>query len=218
MTDYLILVPLAYLLGSVPFGLIAGRLVAKVDVRDYGSGKIGMTNVLRTSGKTAAAVVLLLDMGKGVFAVVIARLFFDSYGVEAAAALAVLFGHNWPVFIRFRGGRGTASGWGGLLILSPIAGLIATLIGLSLVAFTRYVSLGSIMAASLGSLVLVCLALFGDSSIGYNWYGVWAPPVYSWYGLIGGTLIVVRHWDNIRRLLDGTERKIGQDVDLSGSH
>ena len=123
MIDYLILVPLAYLLGSVPFGLIAGRLVANVDVRDYGSGKIGMTNVLRTSGKTAAAVVLLLDMGKGVLAVFIARLFFDSYGAEAAAALAVLFGHNWPVFIKFRGGRGTASGWGGLLILSPIAGL-----------------------------------------------------------------------------------------------
>ena len=198
MTDYLILVPLAYLLGSVPFGLVAGRLVANVDVRDYGSGKIGMTNVLRTSGKTAAAVVLLLDMGKGVLAVFIARLFFDSYGVEAAAALAVIFGHNWPVFIKFRGG---------LLILSPIAGLIATLIGLSLVAFTRYVSLGSIMAASLGSVALIVLAVLG-----------WEPLAYSWYGVVGGTLIVVRHWDNIRRLLDGTERKIGQAVDLGGSH
>ncbi len=207
MTDYLILVPLAYLLGSVPFGLIAGRLVAKVDVRDYGSGKIGMTNVLRTSGKTAAAVVLLLDMGKGILAVVIGRIFFDSYGVEAAAALAVLFGHNWPVFISFRGGRGTASGWGGLLILSPIAGLIATLIGVTLIAATRYVSLGSIMATALGSLALIVLAVIG-----------WEPLAYSWYGVIGGTLIVIRHWDNIRRLMDGTERKIGQSVDLSGSH
>ena len=146
-------------------------------------------------------------MGKGVLAVIIARLFFDSYGVEAAAALAVLFGHNWPVFIKFRGGRGTASGWGGLLILSPIAGLFATLIGLSLVAVTRYVSLGSIMAASLGSLALIALAVLG-----------WEPLVYSWYGIVGGTLIVVRHWDNIRRLLDGTERKIGQSVDTGGSH
>ena len=205
MTDYLILVPLAYLLGSVPFGLIAGRLVANVDIRDYGSGKIGMTNVLRTSGKMAAALVLILDMSKAVIAVIAARIFFDSYGVEAAAALAVIFGHNWPVFIKFRGGRGTASGWGGLLILSPVAGLIATLIGLSLVAFTRYVSLGSIMAASLGSLALIILAVLG-----------WEPLAYSWYGVIGGTLIVIRHWDNIRRLLDGTERKIGQSVDLSG--
>ncbi len=214
MTDYLILVPLAYLLGSVPFGLVAGRLVANVDVRDYGSGKIGMTNVLRTSGKTAAAVVLLLDMGKGVLAVLIARWFFDSPGVEVAAALAVLFGHNWPVFIKFRGGRGTASGWGGLLILSPIAGLIATLIGLGLVALTRYVSLGSIMAASLGSLALIILAVFGTQ------LAVPSPPPleYSWYGVIGGTLIVVRHWDNIRRLLDGTERKIGQSVDTDSGH
>ena len=205
MIDYLILVPLAYLLGSVPFGLLAGRMVANVDVRDYGSGKIGMTNVLRTSGKTAAAVVLILDMGKGVLAVLVARQFFDSYGVEAAAALAVLFGHNWPIFIKFRGGRGTASGWGGLLILSPIAGIIATLIGLTLVALTRYVSLGSIMAASLGSLALIFLAALG-----------WEPLAYSWYGMIGGTLIVIRHWDNIRRLIDGTERKIGQSVDMGG--
>ncbi len=206
MTDYLILVPLAYLLGSVPFGLIAGRVIANVDIRDYGSGKIGMTNVLRTSGKTAAAVVLLLDMGKGILAVLIARYFFDSYGVEAAAALAVLFGHNWPIFIKFRGGRGIASGWGGLLILSPIAGLVATLIGLSLVALTRYVSLGSIVAAALGSLTLIVLAALG-----------WEPLAYSWYGVVGGALLVLRHWDNILRLINGTERKIGQSVNMGAS-
>ena len=94
MIEYLIMVPISYLIGSVPFGLLAGKLAAKVDIRDYGSGKIGMTNVLRTAGVTAAAVVLLLDMGKAVAAVVIARLLFDSGGVEAAAALAVIFGHN----------------------------------------------------------------------------------------------------------------------------
>ena len=165
-----------------------------------------MTNVLRTAGVTAAAVVLLLDMGKAVSVVVAARLLFDSYGVEAASALAVIFGHNWPVFIGFRGGRGTASGWGGLLILSPIAGLVATLIGLSLVGLTRYMSLGSIAAAGLGSVILVVLAMMGQE-----------PLVYSWYGLIGGTLIVVRHRDNIQRLLNGTERKIGHKADLASS-
>jgi glycerol-3-phosphate acyltransferase PlsY len=200
------MVPLAYLVGSIPFGLLAGKLVAKVDIRDYGSGKIGMTNVLRTAGVTAAAVVLLLDMGKAVSVVVVARLLFDSYGVEAVAALAVIFGHNWPVFIGFRGGRGTASGWGGLLILSPIAGLIATVIGVSLVGLTRYVSLGSIAAAALGSVVLIVLAMVG-----------FEPLAYSWYGIIGGTLIVVRHRDNIQRLLNGTERKIGHKADLAGS-
>jgi glycerol-3-phosphate acyltransferase PlsY len=203
---YLVMVPLAYLVGSIPFGLLAGKLVAKVDIRDYGSGKIGMTNVLRTAGVTAAAVVLLLDMGKAVSVVVVARLLFDSYGVEAVAALAVIFGHNWPVFIGFRGGRGTASGWGGLLILSPIAGLIATVIGVSLVGLTRYVSLGSIAAAALGSVVLIVLAMVG-----------FEPLAYSWYGIIGGTLIVVRHRDNIQRLLNGTERKIGHKADLAGS-
>ena len=206
MTGFLIMVPIAYLVGSIPFGLLAGKLVAKVDIRDYGSGKIGMTNVLRTAGVTAAAVVLLLDMSKAVAVVVVARILFDSYGVEAAAALAVIFGHNWPVFIGFRGGRGTASGWGGLIILSPIAGLVATVIGLGLVGLTRYVSLGSIMAASLGSAVLIVLAIMGQE-----------PLVYSWYGIIGGTLIVVRHRDNIQRLLNGTERKIGHKAELASS-
>ena len=153
--------------------------------------------------------VLLLDMGKGVIAVVITRLAFDSHGAEAAAALAVLFGHSWPVFIGFRGGRSTASGWGGLLILSPIAGLIAAIVGLPLIALTRYVSVGSMGAASLGSLALVVLAVTGIADV---------PLVYCWYGIIGGTLIVVRHKENILRLLDGTERKIGQPVDLAGGH
>jgi glycerol-3-phosphate acyltransferase PlsY len=205
--EYLVMVPISYLIGSIPFGLLAGKLVAKVDIREYGSGKIGMTNVLRTAGITTAAVVLLLDMGKAVAGVVIARLLFDSGGVEAAAALAVIFGHNWPVFIGFRGGRGTASGWGGLLILSPIAGVIATVVGVVLVGLTRYVSLGSIAATALGSAVLIVLAVFYDP----------VPLVYSWYGIIGGTLIVVRHRDNIQRLLNGTERKIGRKADLASS-
>ena len=208
MTDYIILVPIAYLIGSIPFGLLVGKIVARVDIREYGSGKTGMTNVLRTSGLRAAALVLFLDMGKAALAVLLARIFFDSPGVEVAAALAVLFGHNWSVFIKFTGGRGTASGWGGLLILNPVAGIFATIIGLSLVAITRYVSLGSIAAASLGSALLVALAVW--------WPDV--PPVYSWYGIVGGTLIVVRHWDNIQRLMNGVERKIGQPSDTPGGN
>ena len=209
MIPYLIMIPVGYLIGAVPFGYLAGKMFANVDIREYGSGSIGMTNVLRTAGARAAVGVLLLDVGKSVLAVVIARLAFDSRGAEAAAALAVLFGHSWPVFIGFRGGRSTASGWGGLLILSPVAGLIATLIGLSLIALTRYMSVGSIFAASLGSLALVVLALTGI---------VETPLVYSWYGIVGGTLIVLRHKENILRLLNGTERKIGQPVDLAGGH
>ena len=202
MIGYLILVPVSYLLGSLPIGLIAGWAFKRVDVREHGSGKTGMTNVLRTAGAPAAILVLLLDMSKAVLAVVLARVLTDSPGVETAAALAALIGHNWSVFIRFQGGRGTAPGWGALVILSPIAGLVATVIGTFLVATTRYVSLGSIMAASLGSITLIIL-----SAIGY------VPIEYMWFGIIGGSLVVFNHRDNIQRLINGTERKMGQAAD-----
>lgn len=201
-----------YLIGALPFGVLIGKAVANVDVREHGSGAMGMTNVLRTVGKPAAAAVLALDIGKGVAAVIIAKWIFDSPGAEVAAALAALVGHNWPVFIGFRGGRGTASGWGALWVISPIAGFAATVIGLSLVAVTRYVSLGSIAAAALGSLVLIGLAIIGASVE----MPVETPLVYCWYGAIGSALIVFRHRENIARLLNGTERKIGQRADAAG--
>ncbi len=211
--DILIMAAVGYLIGSLPFGVAIGKAVARVDVREHGSGSMGMTNVLRTVGKPAAAAVLLLDMGKGVAAVIIARSFFDSPGAEVAGALAALIGHNWPVFIGFRGGRGTASGWGALWALSPIAGFVATVIGLALVAVTRYVSLGSIVAAALGSLVLIGLAVAGASFE----TPVETPLAYFWYGAIGGAIVVFRHRENISRLIAGTERKIGQSVDVSDS-
>ena len=206
MNDYLILVPVGYIIGSLPFGLIAGWVTKRVDVRDYGSGKTGMTNVMRTVGIPAAAIVLLLDMGKAVLTVVLARIISDSPGVEVASALAALFGHIFPVFIGFRGGRGTAPGWGGLLILAPIAGAVATGVGLPLVAGTRYVSLGSIMAAIFGSVAMVVIVATGH-----------APAEYLWYATIGGTAVVVRHRDNIQRLLRGQERKLGQSADKTQS-
>jgi glycerol-3-phosphate acyltransferase PlsY len=202
--EYLVLVPIAYLVGSLPFGLIAGKIVTGTDIRDFGSGKTGMTNVLRTAGPVPAALVLLLDMGKAVVAVVVARILFDSTGAEAAAVVAVMIGHNWPVFVQFRGGRGIASGYGGLLILSWPAFIVATLVGVSLIAGTRYVSLGSITAAVLGSLALIITAATGH-----------APMAYIWFGVFGTALVVVRHKDNIHRLLQGTEPKIGQRANLA---
>ena len=207
MTDYLILAPIGYVLGSLPFGLIAGWLAKKIDVRDFGSGSMGMTNVLRSVGIPAAAVVLMLDMGKAILAVVLARIISDSHGVEVVVALAALIGHIWPVFVGFRGGKGTASGWGGLLILSPLSGLVATAVGIPVVAITRYVSLGSILGATSGSITMIAL-----SSLGH------IPFEYIWFGLIGDAVVVVRHKDNIQRLLNGEERKLGQASEDSHEH
>ena len=113
----LVMVPIGYLLGSMPFGLIIAWMAKRVDVRDYGSGKTGMTNVLRTVGVKAAALSMALDMGKSILAVILARVLFDDRGAEVAAAVAALIGHNWPVYVGFRCGGGTACGLGGLLLL-----------------------------------------------------------------------------------------------------
>ena len=205
MNDYVtlvILVPVCYLLGSIPFGLIAGKLYRRIDVREHGSGSTGMTNVIRTVGVPMGALVLLLDMGKGVGAVALARYALDApEAAQGAAALAAIAGHNWPVFIGFRGGRGTATGWGALLILWPIAGLVASVVGLALVAITRYVSLGSVTATLVGCAVLAVACLAGA-----------APMGLIWFAAIGCAFVVGRHRGNIERLLKGEERKLGQSA------
>ena len=201
MTDYLIPIAVGYLLGSVPVGLVAAWAFKRVDIRDFGSGRTGMTNVLRTVGVPAAAIVLVLDMGKSAAAILVARLLGDSHGPEVAAALAAMVGHNWPVFIGFKGGRGTAPGWGGLCVLSPLAGLIAAVVSAPIVGATRYVSLGSIVGAVSGVSALIVIAATGH-----------APSEYIWFGAIAGTLVVVQHKDNIQRLLKGEERKLGRSA------
>ena len=202
MIGYLLLVPAGYLLGSAPFGLIAGLLLRGIDVRKYGSGSTGMTNVLRTVGPLAAGLVLLLDMGKCVLAIALARIFTDSTGIETAAGLSVIIGHIWPLFSGLKGGKGTATGWGGLLYLSPISGLVATVVGVSTIAIGRYVSLGSMLATASGTIALIVLYLLGAE-----------PLAYIWYGLVGSLLIFASHRGNIVRLLRGQERRLGQRVE-----
>ena len=197
----------SYLLGSLPFGLLMARLVRGIDVRRYGSGSTGMTNVLRTIGVVPALVVLALDAGKGIAAVFLARALDAGLAVEAVSALAALVGHNWSVFIRFQGGKGTATGVGALCALSPMAGLIALLVGVPTIALSRYVSLGSVAGATTGAIAVPVLAMADPSMpLGVPSYG------YAIYTSIGVPLILLKHRSNLARLLKGEERKLGESV------
>ena len=193
-----LLVPLAYLLGSAPWGLLVGKMIRGVDVREYGSGSIGMANVLRTVGIWGAALVVVGDVAKGALPVLLARLLADSPPLEASVALAILLGHNWSVFIRFRGGRGIIPGVGALTTLVPLAG-VAALVGVLVIAISRYVSLGSLVGtmAAVGTTLL--LYLLGQ-----------LPLAHLLFALAGGAIIAVQHRGNVLRLVKGTERRLGQ--------
>ena len=147
--DKIILVVVAYLLGSIPFGYLIVRGKSGADIRETGSGGTGATNVSRRAGKAAGVLTLLLDAAKGSVAVLIARAVSGDDWVIAAAAIAVLVGHIFPVWLGFRGGKGVATGVGIFLVLAPIALLCAGVVFVAIVVLTRYVSLGSMTAAVL---------------------------------------------------------------------
>ncbi|HEV3468351.1 MAG TPA: glycerol-3-phosphate 1-O-acyltransferase PlsY [Pyrinomonadaceae bacterium] len=195
---------LAYLLGSVPFGYLLVRLKGGGDVRETGSGGTGATNVTRRAGRAAGLLTLALDALKGVLAVVFARyLLTDDFGVDwwvAAAALAAVVGHVFPVWLRFRGGKGVATGLGVFLSLAPLAVLCALPVFALVVWATRYVSLGSMTAAALLPLFVWLLGARGAR-------GGDARPLLA-AALVGGALIIFMHRANIARLLRGTENKL----------
>lgn len=193
---------IGYLLGAIPFGLIIGRVTRGIDLREFGSHRTGATNALRTLGARAAAVVFLLDVGKGIAAVVIGRLLLgDDPLVEwaaAAAGFAAIVGHNWSVFIRFTGGRGVATSAGALGAMSPLTLLFVAPVVLGIIWRTRYVSLGSITGGLLAPVVTTILWVAGLATV---------PAIV--YALASGLLVTAAHADNIGRLRAGTERKIG---------
>ena len=182
-----------YVLGSVPTGLLVGRAFG-VDVRKVGSGNIGMANVLRAAGKWPAALTMLGDMLKGLLPVVVARGFTENAWVLAAVGLAAVAGHCWPVFLRFRGGKGVATGAGTSIGLAPLVGLGLFAFWWIVVLLSRYTSLGAI------AVMVVSPFAFWLSG---------KPLPYVLYAVIGGALVLWRHRENARALLKGTERKIG---------
>jgi glycerol-3-phosphate acyltransferase PlsY len=201
MSEFLTVVSVilaAYLLGSVSFAVVSSRLFGLADPRSYGSKNPGATNVLRSGHKAAAICTLIGDMAKGWLAVFLARTYGPEFGLSqgvlAAVALAVFFGHLYPVFLKFKGGKGVATGAGVLLAIDPWLGLITLGVWLAVAFIFRYSSLASMLAAAAAS--ITALMFWGG--------GVLALTV----GIIAITL-VVKHWGNLQRLMAGTEPKIG---------
>jgi glycerol-3-phosphate acyltransferase PlsY len=188
----------AYLLGSIPFGLLLGRFFGGADVRKVGSGNIGATNVARAAGPLAGILTLLLDAGKGALAVVLAaRLSNDSALWMMIAGLCVLLGHCFPIWLGFRGGKGVATAAGVFLVLSPLAFLCAAIVFVLVVLYWRFVSLGSISAAAAMPLLIY-----------FFWAPHHAPPYVVTFGsLAAAALIVYKHDANIQRLVQGDEPK-----------
>ena len=216
---YLVIVITGYLIGSIPFGVILTRMFAKKDIRQVGSGKIGMTNVMRAAGKKAAAMALLLDLGKGALSAYVAMLIFNSayvtglvadasyiaYYAQALASLAAVAGHTWSVFLKFTGGRGVNTFLGGLLVMywpaAVFGGSLMVLVGL----VSRYMSLGSIFGAIAAFIMLIVIAVMKSYPVEYM--------TYTTYTMICAVFIFVMHRDNVSRLVSGTERRLGKDTE-----
>ena len=197
--SFLACAAIGYLLGSIPTGLLVGRIARGIDIRKYGSGKTGATNVLRTVGARWGAVALAGDLAKGVIPVVVARVLSDEPYVQTVAGLGAAFGHDWPVFAGFQGGRGVATSFGAALAMSPVPAAALIPVGIGLVAVTRIMSVMSVGMAPVLAVVFVALAAAGVH-----------PWAYAVYAVVAGALVLVLHRENIERLLAGTEPRLGR--------
>ncbi|MGN1326584.1 MAG: glycerol-3-phosphate 1-O-acyltransferase PlsY [Clostridia bacterium] len=203
MATYIIVAVIAYLLGSISFSVIISKKMAGFDVREKGSGNAGSTNVLRTVGKKAAALTLICDCLKGVIAVLIAFAAgkimknLDASLLIQLAGIFVVLGHTFPVFFKFKGGKGVATSLGVLLMVNWQIGLICLVFALVLMALTRFVSLGSVAAA----ILFPVLTIF----IHTNYL---VPGNYVIFGVILAIFVIFNHRTNVKRLLTGTENKL----------
>ena len=196
MLNYIIVAVLAYLLGSISFGMIVAKLAGGPNLREVGSKNTGATNVLRVMGLKIGLIVFVLDILKALIACIIGRVWLGLNGAMLAG-LAVVIGHNWPCFFQFKGGKGVASTLAVMLLTFPIPAIICYVVAIVLIATTKYVSLGSITLAALFAILVVAT----------NWTN-WL--VILWVLIIAG-LLIWRHHANIGRLLHGTENKLGSN-------
>lgn len=198
MNAWIVSSAIAYLLGSIPFGYVLVRVFRKEDIRAKGSGNIGATNVVRSGAKGLGIATLLLDMLKGLAAVLIARYIASgNYDVEVAAAVAAVLGHVFPVWLGFRGGKGVATALGVFVALTWPSAVGGLLVFIVVFAISRYVSLGSILAA-------VALPL-----LAFYFVRPWTPMMTFGF-LFLPALVIAKHHANIRRLLSGTENRFGR--------
>lgn len=194
MVKYIAFLLLSYLIGSVSTAYMISKGVYHVDIRQYGSKNPGSTNVLRVLGAKPAAVVFTLDFLKGFLVVVLAR-YMGGENLALLCGLAVVIGHDWSIFLNFKGGKGIATSFGVVLGLTPQICLWVLAAGLAMIALFRFVSLGSITGAALFPILLVIFHY---------------PLKYILFGMVLAVVAVYRHSSNIKRLIAGTESKIGQ--------
>lgn len=207
MATYIIVAIIAYLLGSINFSIIISKKMAGFDVREKGSGNAGTTNVLRTVGKKAAIITLICDILKGVVAVLIALLAgkimegLDDALLVQLAGILVIVGHTFPIFFKFKGGKGIATSLGVLLMTNWQIGLICLVFALVLIILTKMVSVGSIAAA----ILFPVLVIFIKDNYIVAESGNWSYLIYS---IIIAVIVIFNHRENVKRILNGTENKI----------
>ena len=204
MIDALLIIVVSYIIGSIPTAIIAGKWIKKIDIREHGSGNAGATNVFRTLGWKAGITVLLIDMFKGFVPVYwIAGIFHHNFDThiyfQLLAGICAIFGHMWTIFAGFKGGKGVGTSAGVFLGLAPLALGLSLLVFIIIVWITRYVSLGSIVAASTLLVILVLQKFIFD---------VYIPDILLYVCIIIVLLLWLAHKDNIKRLLKGEENKL----------
>lgn len=190
---YLLVILLSYIIGSIPNGLVIGKLMGGIDLRQYGSKNIGATNAFRVLGPLPALLVFLTDAAKGVVGVFLGQQLIGTPVALLVGGIAAISGHNWSLFLGLKGGRGVATGLGVIAFLTPGVTVIVFTVWAIIVYFTRYVSLGSVIAAAL----VPILMWFSGETIEYLIFGI-----------IAALFVIIRHKPNIERLLKGKELKI----------